>query len=206
MSWQNAGPPTFTAMPEPQKRQSRWLWWVFLGFGTVSCVGFIIVAIKVHNRKFVHAAMISVVAAAVCIGTVSIWPPVDEVSRTTRSDTSTEVGNASISGWIIMAIWAGLILYGLILNQDYKKFLREQDDEDTRRRKSSEARAPVFYHRPATPGTATSSYPPPPPSAPVNNAPSAPPVDVSRIEADRYFATQPAGNPPAADPPNAPLT
>jgi hypothetical protein len=188
---------------QPQKRRSRWLWWVYLGAGTASCIGFIIVAVKVHNRKFVRAAVVSVVACIVGLVSYEIWPPVEEISQNTSSESSTDLGTFSTSIWIIMGIWLGLIVYGHVLDRDYKKFLRDEDDANNLRWRSTRAQTQAFYARPTAGGAPAHLYVPPP--APYSRAPSAPPVDPLGAEADRYLATQPSGNAPGLAPPNAPV-
>ena len=201
MSSGNAGSQGFMAGPGRQKRQSRWLWWVYLGAGTASCIGFIIVAGKVKSRKFVRAAAVSVVVCGIAFAAYGIWPPAEDVSP--NADPNASVDLSTLNGdWVVLAVWIGLIVYGHVLNQGYKEFLRSKDDQDDRRWHSGKAQAPAFYPHPAPPGMAAPPYAPP--SAPGYGAPSARPVDVPRVEADRYFATQPPGNAPAAVPPNAP--
>lgn len=189
---------------QPPKRRSRWLWWVYLGAGLVSCVGFIIVAVKVQKPKFVRAAVVSVVACVVGFASYAIWPPIEEVSQNTSSESSTDLGTFSTSTWIIMGIWIGLIVYGHILDRDYKKFLRDEDDENNLRWHSTRAQAQAFYAPQTGGGASAPPYVPPP--APHPRAPSAPPVDHLSFQADKYLANQPPGNAPASTPPNAPVT
>lgn len=169
MSSGNAGSQGFMAGPERQKRQSRWLWWVYLGGGMLSWVGFTIVAVKVQTRRFVRAAVVSFVVCGIAFAAYGIWPPAEDVSPNADPDASVDLSTFN-GGWIVVALWTFLIIYGHVLNQDYKKFLRDKDDQDDRRCHSGKAQA----------------------------------VDVPRVEADRYFATQPPGNAPAAVPPNGP--
>ena len=185
---------------QPPKRRSRWLWWVYLGAGLVSCIGFIIVAVKVQKRKFVRAAAVSVVACIVSFVSYEIWPPVEEASRTTSSESSTDVATFTNSIWIITGIWIGLIVYGHILDRDYKKFLRDEDDENNLRWHSTRAQAQAFYAPRAGAGASAPPYVAPPGPSP--SAPSAQPFDHLSFQADKYLATQPPGNAPASAPPN----
>jgi hypothetical protein len=188
---------------QPQERRSRWLWWVYLGAGMVSCIGFIIVAVKVQKQKFVWAAVVSFVACAVGFVSYAIWPPVEQVSQNTSSELSTDLGTVSTSIWIIMGIWIGLIVYGHVLDRDYKKFLRNEDDENNLRWLSTRAQTQALYAPPTAGGAPAPLYVPPP--ARHLRAPLAPPVDPLGAEADRYLATQPSGNAPGSAPPNAPV-
>lgn len=193
---------------QPPRRQSRWLWWVYLGLGAVSCIGFVIVAVKVQRRKFTWAAVISVVACGASFASYIVWPPAEESARENKSETDWDLGSISVSGWIFLAVWFGLILYGHVLNRDYKKFLRDEDDENILRWHSNRARTQAVY----APRTAGAGPPPPQmppphdtqPADPPPSARSAPTVDPLAAEADRFLAAQPPGNVPASTPPNAP--
>ncbi len=175
---------------------------MYLGVGMVSCIGFIIVAVKVQKRKFVRAAVVSFVACIVGLVSYGIWPPVEEASQNTSSESNTNLGTVSTSTWIIMGIWIGLIVYGHILDRDYKKFLRDEDDENNLRWHSTRAQAQAFYTPQTGGGASAPPYAAPP--APGPSAPSAPPVDDLSVQADKYLATQPSGNAPASAPPNTP--
>lgn len=191
---------------QPPRRRSRWLWWVYLGAGLVSCIGFIIVAVKVPKRKFVRGAAVSFVACVVGFVSYEIWPPVEEASQTTRPGTSTDVATFTNSMWIITAIWIGLIVYGHILDRDYKKFLRAQDDENNLHWHATRAQARAFYgpgaggFASAPPYVAPAQAPQPPPQ------PAVPSVDHLIAQADKYLATQPPENLPGPMPPNVPVT
>jgi hypothetical protein len=191
---------------QPPKQRSRWLWWVYLGCGMGSCIGFIIVAVKVQNRKFVRAAVVSVVSCIVGFVSYEIWPPVEEASQTTRSGSSTDVATFTNSMWIITAIWIGLIVYGHILDRDYKKFLRAQDDENNLRWHATRAQARALYE-PGAGGFATAPryvVPAPAPTPPPR--PAVPSVDRLIAQADEFLTTQPPGNLPGPMPPNVPVT
>ncbi len=74
------------------RRQSRWLWWVYLGWGTVSFIGLVIVAVKVQKLKFKRAAVISVVACGVGFASYVIWPPAEESACENKSETNRDLG------------------------------------------------------------------------------------------------------------------
>lgn len=190
----------------PPKQRSRWLWWVWGGFGFLSCVGFLIAASKVQNQKFRRASVIAVVGCAISVGSYVIWPPVVEPGASTGSEASSDSLAGTNGVWIVMAVWIGLGVYGLILDGDYKKFLRAEDDENTLRWHSTRAQARAFYD-PATGGVASApayvapaSSPTPPPQ------PAAAPVDHLIAQADEYLKTQPPANLPGPMPPNVPVT
>ena len=175
---------------------------MYLGCGVGSCIGFIIVAVRVQTWKFVRAAIISVVACAVGFASNAIWPPVEDVNQNTGSRSSTDLDATSTSTWIIMVIWIGLIVYGHVLNRDYEEFLHAEDDENYLRWQSTKAQAQAFYAPPTGVGASAPPYVAPP--APSSSAPSAPPVDHLRFQADEYLATQTPGNAPGMAPPNTP--
>lgn len=179
-------------------RRSRWLWWVYLGAGILSCIGFIIVAVKVRRRRFVTAAVISVVACTVSFASRQIWPLPPEVGQTVAAGQGADSGGGNVSTTIITVIWIGLIVYGHVLNRDYKRFLRDQDN---RRWRSGGAQshndphtsvrgAPHVHYQPAP--TADSSA-----SSTLRGGPPA-------IDVDRFLDLQPPGNEPARVPPNIP--
>jgi hypothetical protein len=201
MSSGNAGSQGFMAGPERQKRQSRWLWWVYLGWGMFSWVGFTIVAVKVQTRRFVRAAVVSFVLCVTALAAAVIWPSAEELNENTNPDATGDLSTLN-GGWVVVAVWIGLIVYGHVLNRDYKEFLCDKDDQDYRRWHSAQAQARAFYAPQAPAGVTAPPYGSSP--APGAHAPSAPPVDVLGVEADRFFATQPPGNAPPTVPPNAP--
>lgn len=187
---------------EAPPRRSRWLWWVYLGFGIVSFIGFLIVAVKVQNRRFVRAAVISFVACAASFAAREIWPLAPDVSQNVTSEQSADLGSTSISTWIIMGIWIGLIVYGHVLNRDYKKFLRDEDHENLLRWHSNRAQTQAFT-APYPSGFAPQPHYQSAPNADPG-ASSTPQADPLRAEADRFLAVQPLGNAPTQAPPNIP--
>ena len=187
----------------PPKQRSRWMWWAWLGMGLLSFVGFVVVALRVQNRKFRRAAVIATVSCAIAFVAYLIWPPVVE---TTSESTAADESSDSLAGtnglWVAMAVWVALIAYGYYLDRDYKKFLRAEDEQITLQWHANRAQVQAFY----TPGGV--------PSAPAYGASVAtptpttvaPPVDHLIEQADRYLATQPQGNRPGPLPPNVPET
>ena len=198
------GPGGFYGLPP--KQRSRWLWWVVLGFGSFSFIGFLIAAWKVRTPKFVRAAVIACVACGTGLASYSIWPPVEVAGPKTSSGVSDEVITSGNGVWIVVAIWLGLIAYGLFLDGDYKLLLRAQDDEKNLHWHATRAQAQALYG-PGAGGFASAPVyvapaqaPTPPPE------PAVPSVDHLIAQADEYLATQPRENLPGPMPPNVPVT
>src|SRR5688500_8345646 len=104
MSWGNAGSPPYAATQKHPERQSRWLWWVYLGVGTLSWIGFVVVATKVRTRKFVSAAVVSTFLSGIAFAAYEIWPPADDVLQET--DPEANVDLSSYNGiWVVAALW-----------------------------------------------------------------------------------------------------
>lgn len=184
---------------QPQKRRSRWLWWVYLGAGLMSCIGFIVVAVKVRNRRFVRAAVVSVIACIMSFVIYDLWPP-DEVKPSAGVESSTDATATFSNGmWIVTGIWIWLIVYGHVLNHDYKKFLGVKDDEERLRWHSTRDQAQARYAPPTGAGASAPPHVVPSATAP---EPSAPSIDHLIVQADQYLTTQPPGNEPRPMPPN----
>jgi hypothetical protein len=192
----------------PPKQRSRWLWWVVLGFGSASFIGFLIVAWKVRTPKFVRAAVVAFVGCGAGVASYAIWPPTVVPGPNASSEVSDEVITSANSLWIVGSIWIGLIAYGLYLDGDFKKFLRAQDDANNLHWHETRAQARNSY-KPGAGGFSTASPYGAPAPAPAPTPPPQPPVrsvDHLIAEADQYLTTQPHGNLPGPMPPNVPVT
>jgi hypothetical protein len=179
------------------------MWWVWLGCGAFSFIGFWVVALRVRNRKYSGAAVIATVSSAIALGASLIWPPA-ETSKSTGADASSDSLASTTVTWVVMAVWVGLIAYGYYLNHDYKKFLAAEDEQNLRQWHATRAQVQALYEPggvPAAPafGASVPAPNPPPP-------PAGPPVDPLIEQADQYLATQPPGSRPGPLPPNAPGT
>ena len=180
------------------------MWWVWLGMGLLSFIGFVVVALRVQNQKFRRAAVIASVSCAIAIGAYLIWPPVEATSESTSAEASSDSLAGTNGIWVVMAVWVGLIAYGHYLDRDYKKFLRAEDEQIELQWHANRAQVRAFYESggvPSAPGYGASVRAPTPPRPPV-----APPVDHLIEQANQYLATQPPGNRPGPLPPNVPET
>lgn len=190
----------------PRQRRSRWLWWVYLGAGLLSWVGFVIVAVKMQNRRFTRAAVIAILGAAASAVADRIWRSADDVGAKAGPQGATET---TVGTWIVLAIWAGLIVYGHVLNREYKEFLRKEDAAEISRWRAATAPVPPPYISPTfitqgppdtfpqpAPNFASNPHPPPPSSSQ---------VDMLSMEVDRFFAIEPPGNEPARVRPGTPV-
>ncbi|KRA37930.1 MULTISPECIES: hypothetical protein [unclassified Nocardioides] len=184
----------------PQAKRSRWLWWVYLGCGMMSFIGFVVVAVKVQNRKFAIGAGVSIVACLSGFAAYQLFPSDVTTSTNASTETSGDLSSHGAGVWIIMAIWIGLIVYGHVLDHDYKKFLRNEEDEKSLRWHSARAREHAIYA--PVPAQSERALPHPSPQAPNVHTPTNPQIGALDAEVDRYLATQPLGNPPTAAPPN----
>lgn len=191
---------------EPRQRRSRWLWWVYLGVGLLSWVGFLIVAVKMQNRRFTRAAVIAFMAAVACVVADQVWRSAEDVGATASPQ---DAATSTIGTWIVWVIWAGLIVYGHVLNREYKEFLRNEDAEEASRWQSATAPVPPPYVSSTfttaqappevfpqpTPNFASNSQPPPPSSSQ---------VDMISMEVDRFLGIEPPGNEPVCVRPSMP--
>lgn len=183
----------------PRRRKSRWLWWVWLGAGFLSFIGFVVVAFRVQNQKFRRAAMIATVSCALAWGVYLIWPPVDTTGQSAGDANSDSLAGTN-GGWVVMAVWVGLIAYGHFLNRDYRRFLKAEDERTMLKWHGSRAHVRALYQSGGVPSGPPTGAPIPAPTA----APATPRVDRLIEQADRYLASQPLGNRPGPMPPNAP--
>jgi hypothetical protein len=180
----------------PEKQKSYWFWWVCLGFGMVSCVGFVIAAFKIQTRRFVVAAVVAVVGSTAALGAAELDPSFN----TTSTDTSetTNVSDLGFGFWVVVVVWAALVIYALILQPEVTRFLEAEDAAAYARWNAARAQAHVVYTQPVV-----AAPPHAPPSAPSPRS-AAPQEDVLGAETDRYLAAGPGGNTPSPAPPNAP--
>jgi hypothetical protein len=185
----------------PEKKKSYWFWWVCLGFGMASCVGFVIAAFKIQTRKFVVAAVFAVTASTAAFAAAELFDPGLDTASSANSET-TKVSDLGVGFWVVVVVWAALVIYALILQPDVKRFLEAEDDAAVARWNAARARAYAQYPQPGQPsGSAAPSYVPPAAPTPTSAAPR---EDALGAAADRYLSAQPAGNIPTPTPPNAP--
>jgi len=106
----NVDPQALLADRTWRLRHSLWLLAPILGFGALSFVGFIYVAIRVGNRKFWLVAGIASVAS------VAVWvlSPDPDASASAASD--------NVFGAVLLAVWAGSVVLGIVINRDYLRW------------------------------------------------------------------------------------
>lgn len=188
----------------PEKHKSYWFWWVCLGFGMASCVGFVIAAFQIQTRKFAVAAVVSVLASTAAFAAMQLFDPGLDPAVDASSD-STESSDLSLGVWVVVVVWAALVIYALILQPDFKRFLDAEDAASYARWNAARAQAHALYvPQPVQPPGAAAPPHVPPAAPPPTSA--APREDVLGAETDRYLAAQPAGNIPPPTPPNASTT
>ena len=197
MSW---NPPVGPFAKPPEKKKSYWFWWVCLGLGIASFVGFIILAFKIQTRKFVVAAVVAIAASAAAFAAVELDPTFD--TATSDSSDTTGVSDVGFGFWVVVAIWAGLVVYALFLLPEVKRFLESEDAAAYARWNTTRGHAQGYYSQPVSkPRVVPPPYVPPVASpAP----PSATREDSLAAETDRYLAIGPSGNTPRPTPPNVP--
>lgn len=172
-----------------------------MGCGLLSFIPFVVVAVRVQNRKFRRAAVIASVSCAISFGAYVIWPPVETSGESHSADAS----SASLSGtngvWVVMGVWLWLIAYGYYVDRDYRQFLRAEDDQTLLKWHANRAQVRAFYEPGGAPTAAAYAAMGPTPAPPTHVAT---PIEHLIKQADEYLATQPPANRPGPIPPNAP--
>lgn len=196
----SGNPPVGPFTKPPEKKKSYWLWWVCLGLGIVSFVGFIIVAFKIQTRRFVVAAVVAIAASAAAIAAVELDPTFN--TTTTDSSDTTGVSDVGFGFWVVLAIWAGLVVYALFLLPEVKRLLDTEDAAAHARWTTTTAHAQGYYPQPVSQSRVVPPPYVPPAAAPAT--PSAAQEDLLAAETDRYLASGPNGNTPRPTPPNGP--
>lgn len=183
MSFATSSPNALLADKEWRRKNSRWRWWVFLGFGLLGCVGFLIVAFRVQSRKFWTAAAIASIGSAVCALVAALAEPTDGAATTTTA--SADAGSDLVGG-VAIAVWVAQIIYALVLNRDYLRWKADSGNE--------------WFNQPVGGQAAANFASAPPPVQPA--APQAAPF--LGVDTSAYFANAPAPQPPAAPTPPPP--
>lgn len=166
---------------EWRKRNGRWRWWVFLGFGLLGCVGFLIIAFRVQSRKFWTAATVASIGSAACWLTMALSGETGDSAATTAASKSSDT--ASGGGWgagVTMAIWVAQIGYAILLNRDYLRWKADNRNE--------------WYNQPVNGQTASNFAAAPPPTQ--ATSPGAAPF--LGVDTSAYFASAPAPQAPPA--------
>lgn len=161
---------------EWRKRNSRWRWWVFLGFGLLGCVGFLIIAFRVQSRKFWTAATVASIGSAVCWLAMALSGDTSDSAATTAASKSSDT--ASGGGWgagITMAVWVAQIVYAILLNRDYLRWKADNRNE--------------WYNQPVNVQTASNFGAAPPPTQAT--------APFLGVDTSAYFASAPPQAPPA---------
>ena len=168
-------------------RHSAWLLAPIMGCGLLSFVGFVYVALRVRTKKFWIAALIS------CMGSAVLWVATATGDASETGGTVDSAGATSeMSDWaagLAFAVWAGLLVYAVLLNRDYLRWRAGQDGTQ------------AWYNQPAgnsTPNVGQAYMPPPT----INPRPE-PTAGFLGVSQDDYFGNQPHPNVPR--PPSAPI-
>ncbi|MFT4009183.1 MAG: helix-hairpin-helix domain-containing protein [Nocardioidaceae bacterium] len=191
MSYTSSSPSNPLADRNWRLRHSVWLLPAILCCGLLSFISFIYAAIRVRTKKFWTAALISSIGSAIAWTAVAL---LSETSDEVGGATATKAGEGGSWGaGIAIAIWAGLLVYGLFLNRDYLRWRAAQEG------------ANAWYHQPAG-GQASPNYGPTAPVMPQ----ATPPQPFLGVDTSQYFAptqtpppTAPAPPPPRQSPPVA---
>jgi len=196
MSWNpSVGP---FAKP-PERKKSYWFWWVCLGVGILSFIGFIVIAFRIQTRRFVVAAVVALAAGAAAFAAAELDPTFNAAD--TASSDATGVGDLGIGFWVIVAIWIGLVVYALVLLPEVKRFLESEDAAAQARWNATRTYSQGF--RPNS--VSQPRVVPPPYVPPAASTPTPSPANEGSLAvgADRYLAAGPRGNIPPPHPPNA---
>lgn len=168
MNSNNADPQALLASRAWRLRHSLWLLAPILGFGLLSFVGFLYVAIRVRSRKF------WLIAAAASAGGVLVWVFSGD------PDSSKDAASDNVFGAILFAVWAGSIALGFIINRDYLRWRAT-----SRAWWAQQTPAPTTAGAPT--GAAPAPYAPSTHSGQPYPRPQSQP-DVLGVNTDQYFA------------------
>lgn len=94
-------------------RHSAWLLAPILGFGLLSFVGFVYLAVRVRTARYWIAAVVSSAACALA------WWATD---RTEPGPTPGSTQTSSTGAAIALFVWVGLIAYAFVLNSHYLRW------------------------------------------------------------------------------------
>lgn len=126
MNFTTDNPSELLADKDWRRKNSRWRWWVFLGFGGLGFIGFFIVAFRVQTKKFWTAAFVA------GVGSAAAWvvSGLNEQAGGTTTTTAASSGAASslVSG-VLIAIWGAQVVYALFLNRDYLRWKADSRNE-----------------------------------------------------------------------------
>jgi hypothetical protein len=150
-------------------RHSAWLLAPILGCGFFSFVGFLYCAVRIRSAKWWKIAAVTGALTAVAYLLMGLFSESED-------STSNAAGPADdLAVAYVMALWIGLIIYGLVVNRDYLRW------------RAGDTTANAWYNQPVSaapparvaPPPLRSSAPPPPPP---------PPAPVLGVDTSRYYA------------------
>lgn len=158
-----------------RRRHSAWLLAPILGFGILSFVGFLYVAIRVQAKKFWVAAAVGSTGSAVVWIVMALSGDLDETSGTgTKAAASSTDTTSDWGAGVALAVWAALLVYAVVLNRDYLRWRAGLTDSK------------AWYNQ-HTPNTA-SGYGQPP----VVGQPHVPTPGFLGVNQNDYYAASPA--------------
>jgi hypothetical protein len=175
MSSVSSSPAALLSDKEWRKRNSRWRWWVFLGFGFLGCVGFLIVAFRVQNRRFWTTATVASIGSAACWVAMTLSGETSDTATSAAASKTTD--STSGGGWgagVTMAIWAAQIIYAILINREYLRWKADNRNE--------------WYNQPLGGQVATDFVAAPPPTRP----PASQAAPFLGVDTSEYFANAPA--------------
>ncbi|GAA1980074.1 hypothetical protein GCM10009817_20940 [Terrabacter lapilli] len=123
-------------------RHSAWLLAPILGFGVFSFIGFLYCAIRIRNAKWWRIAGVTAVLSAIAIVLMSLFSEGEKGAKAAGPGSDLAVG-------YMLALWVGLIIYGITVNRDYLRW------------RAGQTKANAWYNQPAASGVDARLAPPP---------------------------------------------
>lgn len=128
--------PNFRVPPSPARRpmwwrlrHSLWLLAPILGFGVLSCIGFIYCAIRVKSNRWIIVATSATCASILAVVLEILW-----------EDSAGDPTSAAISFTVMW--WLASIIFGFVINRDYLQWRSTGVDPMTKHQA-----APAFSDR-----------------------------------------------------------
>lgn len=190
MTYASTDPASLLADKRWRTRHSAWLLAVIFGFGVLSFVGYVYIGLRARTKKLWIAMVISCVFSAVP------WVLSGDTDPTTEG---TQISD--LAAGVMLAVWIGLIVYGVIVNRDYLRW------------RAMRTQATAWYNQPVDNRQSAGPLAPAP-AVPVQQTAPAPaptlqqPTGALGVDASQYFApaSPPEPAPTPAQSPAAPVT
>ena len=181
MNYSSDSPSNLLANGLWRRRHSAWLLAPILGFGLFSFIGFLYCAIRIRNAKWWRIAGVTAILSA--IG----WVLMSLFSESQPGVEQTGPGRDLASGYML-ALWVGMIIYGVIVNRDYLRWRASQTESN------------AWYNQPAESRPVASLAPPPTQTAWTQPPPIRPETAYPlNVDSREYYTPQPTiSGPPLA--------